>query len=74
MAVADTVRTFGPRPTTANEVRTVIGSDWFRSVRFNRQQLANFPDPGKPSFDRDGLRGKRIANALSLLALAFDRK
>lgn len=74
MIVSDTVRTFGPQPTTANETRVLKGSDWFRSVRFNRDKLTTFPSPGAPRFDRDGLRGKRIANALSLLALAFDRK
>lgn len=74
MIVADTVRTFGPIPTTANETRSLTGTDWFRSVRFNRDKLTSFPSPGAPRFDANGLRGKRILNALSLLALAFDRK
>lgn len=73
MIVADTVRTFGPQPTTANETRKLTGTDWYRSVAFNREKLGSFPSPGVPRLDPLGLRGRRIANALSLLALAFDR-
>lgn len=50
------------------------GSDDFSTARFRREILADWPSPVIPSFDKDGLRGKRITNALSLLALAFDRK
>lgn len=49
-------------------------SDWVQDTYFRREVLYSFPSPGKPVVDRDGLRGKRILNALSLLAVAFDRK
>lgn len=74
LVVAETTRKFGVIPHTTNETRIVTGEDWFRSVRFNREKLWDFPSPGRPRLDVGGLRGKRILNALSLLALAFDRK
>jgi len=52
----------------------VRGTDTIQSAVFHRELVSNFPSPGWPKPDPGGLRGKRIFNALSLLALAFDRK
>lgn len=51
-----------------------IGNDSFQTIKLRREVLGGFPDVGRPVFDPGGLRGKRIANALSLLSLAFDRR
>lgn len=72
-ATADTVRVYKPAPST-DVLRTVSGSDYWHSAWWQRTPLTSFPSPGRPQLDPGGLRGKRIANALSLLALAFDRK
>jgi len=69
---AMTTRRF-KRTSNAPSGSKVSGTDYFESVRFNRRAIGSFPSPGRPRFDADGLRGRRIINALSLLALAFDR-
>jgi hypothetical protein len=58
----------------ATQKRTVSGTDIFETWKLRRELVSGFPDPRKPTFDKDGLRGKRIFNALSLLSLAFDRQ
>lgn len=67
-------RVYKPVPIAPPTVRTVNGSDIVDDTLWRREVLYTFPNPGKPVVDRDGLRGKRIANALALLAVAFDRK
>lgn len=71
---ATTLRSLKPNLPTTDYQRTVKGSEVFKSVWMKRSILGSFPSPGKPVLDLDGLRGKRIANALALLAVAFDRK
>lgn len=53
--------------------RSVAGSDVYDTIRLRRELVSGFPNPGLPRVDKNGLRGLRIANALSLLSLAFDR-
>lgn len=75
LATAQTVRRFKPVADSAYPYfRTCQGTDGFHSSVFHREVIGAFPSPGRPRVDPDGLRGKRILNALSLLALAFDRK
>lgn len=70
---AESWRFYKPVPFTAPTVRTVSGSDRFGEVVFRRTALSSFPHVPLPSFDQNGLRGKRIANALALLGVAFGR-
>lgn len=73
LADAFTIRNFRPKSGATFSLK-VSGQDTFRTTRMRREVLSSFPSPGKPRLDPNGLRGKRIANALSLLALAFDRR
>lgn len=75
LATAQTVRRFKPIADSAYPYyRFCQGTDSWKSAVFHREVIGGFPSPGAPRLDLDGLRGKRIVNALSLLALAFDRK
>lgn len=66
-------RIYGPRPPTSTYVYRSRGNDVYQDTRFQRVKLTTFPAAPRPRFDKDGLRGKRIANALALLAQAFNR-
>jgi hypothetical protein len=71
---AITTRNYRPPPPAGEYSYEASGMDVFETIRFRREILAGWPSPVTPQIDKDGLRGKRITNALSLLALAFDRK
>lgn len=63
------VRTWQP----SNQQWSSGGADNFEEVFFDRRRLSAFPSVPPPRFVPDGLRGKRIANALALLRVAFSR-
>jgi hypothetical protein len=68
------IRKYEAQPIALPKTQFVQGTTQAEAIRFRRITLGTFPTPGRPRFDKDGLRGKRILNALSLLSLAFDRK
>lgn len=70
----ESMRVYKPVPPVAPTVRTVSGTDRFGEATFRRTKLTSFPVVPLPSFDKNGLRGKRIANALALLGVAFGRR
>lgn len=69
-----THRNYKPTPPDPRFRDTASGQDTYRTFRWRREIISEFPVPAKPQFDPDGLRGKRILNALALLSTAFDRK
>jgi hypothetical protein len=73
MTTAESMRVYKPKP-HATIQRTVSGTDTFGEATFRRVKLTSFPSAPFKSVDKNGLRGKRIANALALLGVAFGRK
>lgn len=75
-AKGDCTRVYMPKvrtPADGSWIWDVRGRDTFREVNFDRRRLGAFPSVPPPRFVPDGLRGKRIANALALLRVAFSR-
>lgn len=65
---------YEPQPeTNANYTRVVYGTDRFKHFKFTRNTLTSFPRAGLPSI-KNPFSKTHVANAMSLLSLAFDRK
>lgn len=67
-------RVYSPRPRTSTRIYSASGTDVYQDRRFVREKLTSFPAAPRPRFDKGGLRGRRVANALALLAQAFNRR
>lgn len=62
-----------PPPQYPNYRWVCKGTDTFGESTFKREKLYSFPASPMPTLEQ-GLRGKRIANALALLGVAFGRR